>query len=196
LHRPSVILVSFIENDIARTESRRLWWRDKPWFAIEEGGLALKGVPVPNRTTLPLKLRNHMAEILFRLPFWLQQLVGYHARVHPAGHGLIIVQRLLERLARLRAEHDVKIVVVAQYSRDTWTGEITIERRRRVVQSILSAAAGHGLATLDTYQRFATEPEPLGFYKKSHMNARGNAMIASLLAATLPTLLESQTVKP
>ena len=36
----------------------------------------------------------------------------------------------------------------------------------------------------------ATEPKPRDFYGFSHMNARGNLMIARLLAATLPALLQ------
>lgn len=47
-HNPSVVIVSFIADDILRTEMSRMWWRDKPWFAIEDDQLVLKGVPVPN----------------------------------------------------------------------------------------------------------------------------------------------------
>ena len=52
-----------------------------------------------------------------------------------------------------------------------------------------AATAACGLATQDTFHRFAPEPKPLDFYGLAHLNARGNLMIASLLAATLPALL-------
>ena len=57
-HKPSIMIVSFIAEDIERTEMRRLWWRDKPWFGIENGLLVLRGVPVPDRPRLPHRIRE------------------------------------------------------------------------------------------------------------------------------------------
>jgi hypothetical protein len=48
-YKPEVAIVSFIADDIGRCEMRCMWWHDKPWFALEDGQLALKGVPVPKR---------------------------------------------------------------------------------------------------------------------------------------------------
>ena len=56
---------------------------------------------------------------------------------------------------------------------------------------MLDCAAAHGFATLDTYPRIASEPRRLDLYRYSHMNPRGNQMVASLLAATLPALLDN-----
>jgi hypothetical protein len=47
----------------------------------------------------------------------------------------------------------------------------------------------NGLATVDTFSRMAAEPRPGELYWSVHLTARGNQMIASLLAATLPGLL-------
>ena len=47
---PSTIVVSFIADDLRRTEFARLWSADKPWFDVENGALVLRGVPVPPRT--------------------------------------------------------------------------------------------------------------------------------------------------
>src|SRR5262249_36492971 len=110
--------------------------------------------------------------------------------------GLAICLKLVERLARLRAEHAVKIVVMAQYGRPVWRSADEARSHRRVSQALLDAAQRHGLAVLDTFPRFAAEPNAEKFYLVSHINARGNAMIANLLAARLPDLLESQTVTP
>src|SRR5262245_30306251 len=41
LYKPDVIIVGFIADDIERTEMRRLWWRNKPWFTVAGDGLAL-----------------------------------------------------------------------------------------------------------------------------------------------------------
>lgn len=189
VHRPSVIVVSFIAEDIQRTEMRRMWWRDKPWFAIEEDQLILRGVPVPDRPRLPPRLRLRVERLLLELPQIVQNLLGYHVRVHPAGFGPSIAQRLIERLARLQADRRMRIIVMAQYSPYFWHYRTLAAKQRRVTQAILNCAATHGLATQDTFQRFATEPKPLDFYGLAHLEARGNAMVASLLAARLSALV-------
>ena len=190
VHRPSVIIVSFIAEDIPRTEMRCLWWRDKPWFAIENDQLVLKGVPVPDRPRLPPRLRLWVERIFLALPQIVQHLAGYHVRVHSAGFGLSIAQRLTERLARMQADRHVKIILMAQYSPYFWRYKALADKQRRLTQAILNCAAAYGLATQDTLQRFATEPKPHDFCGFAHLNARGNLMVASLLAARLPALLE------
>jgi lysophospholipase L1-like esterase len=193
-HKPAVVVVSFIAEDIGRTEMRRLWWYDKPWFAIEGGELVLKGVPVPNRTVLPLRLRRRIEQVVFAFPPLLQHALGYHARVHRAGSGLAIALRLVERLVRLQATREVRIVIMAQYDPRAWIGRTHAEAQRRLTQPVLEGAARNGLATLDTFSRLAAEPRPLAFYGAMHLNARGNQVIAGLLAATLPALLGAGSV--
>jgi hypothetical protein len=194
-YRPSVIIVSFIEHDILRVEWRRLWGRDKPWFAIEGDQLVLKGVPVSDRRP-PTTIGRRLEKVLPKLPLVLQRLTGYQSRAHAGGQGLVIARRLIGRLARLRTQHSLKIVVMAQYAPIAWIDPTAAKWQRRVAQAVLSSATSHGLSTLDTFQRLATEPKPLDFYgpipECTHMNARGNLTIATLLAATLPTLLHHQ----
>jgi lysophospholipase L1-like esterase len=192
-HKPAVLIVSFIAHDIVRTEWRRLWWLDKPWFAIEGTELVLKGVPVPQRKKLPAGFQRWIQDVVVGMPWHFQTLVGYHARAHPSGHGLVLAERLIGRLARLGADTGVKIIVMAQHEHTTWITEPVLRSNRRIAAHVLDCAAAHGLGVLDTFQRFATEPNPLDFYSTAHMNARGNAAIASLLAATMPALLERQT---
>lgn len=190
VHKPSIVIVSFIAEDIHRAEMRCMWWRDKPWFAIEDDQLVLKGVPVPDRPRPPPRIRLRIERVLLELPFIVQRLLGYHIRVHPIGFGLEIAQRLTERLAKMQADRHVKIVVMAQYSHRFWRDKAFAEQQRRLTLAILKCAATYGLATEDTFQRFATEPKPLDFYGHSHLTARGNLMIASLLAAKLRALVE------
>src|SRR5436190_634275 len=85
VHKPSVVIVSFIADDIRRTEMRRLWWRDKPWFAFRENELVMQGVPVPVSKKLPPAIRHWMQDVLNDLPWSFQYLMGYHARIHPSG---------------------------------------------------------------------------------------------------------------
>src|SRR5689334_13018792 len=39
VHNPEFLVVSFIADNIARTEMRRLWWRNKPWVDVDGGKL-------------------------------------------------------------------------------------------------------------------------------------------------------------
>lgn len=186
-HKPSMIIVGFIADDIRRTEMRRLWGRDKPWFAIEGNELVLRGTPVPARKLLtPSRLRPSLQRILIELPDSLQLLFGYHARKHPAGHGSGIVLRLVERLAKLQATLGVRVVLLAQYHPQVWGDRTFASEQRRATGAVLDRAKSLGLATVDTYPRFAAEPVAKAFYVNSHLSARGNAMVASLLAARLP----------
>lgn len=187
LHRPALVILSMIANDVQRTEWRRLWWHDKPWFAFEEGRLLLRGVPVPERTILPLPIRRRMERLLFGLPPALQQLTGYSIRVHRAGTGATISRALIERLANLQLASRVKLVLVAQYDAHAWLGRGHAQEQRNVLGPLLECAAMHGIETLDTFHRLAAEPRPGDFYATLHMNARGNLMIASLLAARMRT---------
>ena len=188
-HKPSMVIVGFIADDIRRTEMRRLWGRDKPWFGLVAGELALQGAPVPKRKPLaPSWLRHRLQRILIELPAPLQHLVGYHVRKHPAGHGSGIVRRLVDRLARLEGTQGCRVVLLAQYHPLVWIDRTFAAEERRATREVLDRASGLGLATVDTYPRFAAEPAAAALYVNSHINARGNAMIASLLAARLPEL--------
>lgn len=167
LHGLALVIVGMVANDVQRTEMRRMWWHDKPWFALQGGKLVLRGVPVPERTKPPTEVRRRMER--------------------RAGTGARISRALIERLANLQTVNRVKLVLVAQYDADAWSGRRQAQEQRNVLRPLLECAALHGIATLDTFHRLAAEPRPGDFYGTLHMNARGNLMIASLLAARLRT---------
>jgi GDSL-like Lipase/Acylhydrolase family len=208
---PSVIIVSFIEDDLTRTEMRAMWWRDKPWFAIEDGRLVLKAAGAPDWAKLPRRIhsilgrcfnklsptaraRAQWAEnrLVAALPPGLQHRLAYFVRAHPPGVGLEIAKRLIEQLAKLQVDRGLKVVMMAQYTPAVWLDRAEATRQRHATQAILDRATACGLATLDTFQRLASETAPRRLYANFHMNARGNAMIATLLAATLPGLLANE----
>lgn len=186
-HELALVIVSMIADDVRRTEMRRMWWHDKPWFALQGGKLVLRGVPVPERKKPPTAVRRRMERLLIGLPPALQQFTGYSIRVHRAGTGAHISRALIERLANLQTVSRVKFLLVAQYDADAWSGRRRAQEQRNVLRPLLECAAMHGIATLDTFHRLAAEPRPGDFYGTLHMNARGNLMIASLLAARLRT---------
>lgn len=187
-HRPVTAIISLIADDIARTEMRRLWWHDKPWFAVEQGRLVAKGQPVPQRTKLPPGLRRTIERLLNRTPAALQRLAGSHIRIHRAGTGDLISLKLVERLARLQATAGVKIVLMAQYDAHAWLDSRYAREQKDRLRPLLNGAASTGMATLDTFNRLSAEPRPGDLYGMQHMNGRGNLMIAGLLAARLRSL--------
>ncbi|MBN9535965.1 MAG: hypothetical protein BGN99_34035 [Alphaproteobacteria bacterium 65-37] len=205
---PSTIIVSFIEDNLRRAEMGTLWWRDKPWFAIEGGQLAYKPAGEPSWAKLPRRFHSYLGHWFHKLPppqraraqlvenkfvealpSRLQHLLGYCVRVHPVGAGLEIAKLLIRRLAELQRTRGIKVVVMAQHPPVIWLNQSEARRLRRATQCVLDCAAASGLATIDTYSRLAVEPAPHRHYAHTHMNARGNSMIASLVAATLPALL-------
>jgi len=166
---------------------RRVWGRNKPWFVLGAGEIELAGVPVPQRKPLaPLWLRRRLERLLIELPAPLQEVAGYHVRRHIAGQGIPIALHLVERLAQLERRHRCRVVLLAQYHPHVWVDRKFAGEERRVTQLVLDRARGLGLATVDTFPRFAIEPAAASFYVNTHLNARGNAMVASLLAARLP----------
>lgn len=188
-HKPSIVIVGFIADDIRRTEMRRLWWRDKPWFAIESDRFVLAGAPVPERRPLaPRRVGQRLERILIELPAPLQQFFRYHIRRHAVGQGGRIALHLVERLAKLERRHECPVVLLAQYHPNVWGDREFAAEERRTVQQVLDHARHLGLATIDTFARFAMEPMAASLYINSHLGARGNLMIASLLAARLSEL--------
>jgi hypothetical protein len=185
LHKPSSVVVSFIADDIRRTEMRRLWGYDKPWFAIEHDAVVLKGVPLPpppQRRLLPPRVAERL---LVALSPWLQYLLRYHQRAHPAGTGLAIAPRLVERLAALGARSGAQVIVLAQYDPKVWLDRAFANEQRGLTQTVLDRAAARGLATLDTFASLSAEPSPRALYRAWHMNARGNLLVARLVARAL-----------
>src|SRR5262249_23022522 len=98
-HKPAAVIVSFIADDIRRCEMRRMWWHDKPWFALEHGRLALKGVPVPKRAWRWPRLVRRLERVVFELSPVAQHVLGYNARALRLGVGPQIARGLVERLA-------------------------------------------------------------------------------------------------
>lgn len=189
VHKPLVIVASFIADDIRRTEMRRLWWHNKPWFALESGQLVAKGTPVPRRNPPRTSLGSSrvLERALRLLTPVLQDWFGYHVRVHPAGTGAMIACRLTERLADLQRTSGARVIVVAAYDSLVWHDRAAAADQRRMTRDFLDWAARNGVHTLDSFSLLAAAPRPRQLYKSWHMNERGNRLIASLVAAALPS---------
>lgn len=193
---PSTIVVDFIADDLRRMEKSRLWSADKPYFAIEQGELVLRNVPVPPpadpRQTLTLAQRifgySFLVDFVLRRLDLLENWFGDHVRVHPPGTGEKIACLLAERLADIQRSSGAPVLVVAQYDPYVWKTPAFAAEQRRATKDLLDCAHARGLGVLDTFDALAaagTAGGPLGLYGLWHMNDAGNAFVAGLIAGAL-----------
>ncbi len=193
LYKPGAVVVAFIADDIRRTEMRRLWSADKPYFEPDGDGLGLRGVPVPPRAPAQetLSFWQKTLGYSFAFDFILRRLdqlhdwYGDHLRVHPRGTGERISCLLTARLADLQKSVGARILLVAEYDPVVWDDPAFAAEQRRMTSELLACGRRNGLATLDTYEALAHTPRPRDLYVLWHMNAAGNAMIARLVAGAL-----------
>ena len=189
--KPSAVVVSFIADDLRRTEMSRLWSADKPYFDIaasDKGGtLVLRNAPLPPRTdprrTLTLAQKalgySYLLDFTLRRLNLLEDWFGDHIRVHPAGTGEKIACLLTERLRDLH----VPLLLVAQY--DPYVFKTDGGEQRAITGRVLACARANGLAVLDTYDAIAATKDTAGLYAQWHMNDKGNALVAGIIAGAL-----------
>src|SRR5262249_45306484 len=145
-YRPAAIVVSFIADDVRRTEMRRLWSADKPYFALAGDTLELHGVPVPARADPASTLSfwqetvgySDLFDFILRRLDLLHDWFGDHIRAHPSGTGEAIACRLTERLAELQRSSGAKLVVVAEYDPVVWDDPKFAAEQRRLTSGLLS----------------------------------------------------------
>jgi lysophospholipase L1-like esterase len=192
-HKPTAIVVAFIADDIRRTEMRRLWSADKPYFLLEGDALALDGVPVPPRadprTTLSVWQwtlgYSYLFDFVLRRLDLLHDWFGDHIRVQAAGTGERIACHLTARLAELQRTSGARVLVVAEYDPVVWDNPAFATEQRRMTRDLLDCAAREGLATLDSFDALAATGAPRKLYVTWHMNEAGNRLIAGLVAEAL-----------
>ncbi|MDP1837889.1 MAG: GDSL-type esterase/lipase family protein [Reyranella sp.] len=199
-YKPEAIVVAFIADDIRRTEMRRLWSADKPYFDLDKSGdldketPVLRNVPVPPRadpgTTLSFWQRtlgySFLVDFVLRRLDQLHEWYGDHLRVHPEGAGERIACLLTGRLAGLQRASGARVLVVAEYDPVVWDHPKFAAEQRRMTEGLLACARANGLATIDSFDALiARNDKPRDLYVQWHMNAAGNRLIAGLVAKAL-----------
>ncbi len=187
--KPLFIVLAFTPGDIRRSEVSVAWSREKPYFAVVDGQLELRNVPVPGqeKAWVPLPLAARLFgrfaladEIVKRLGI---QRGWYFDEVQavPPDTGGKIACLLMTRLAKL----GVPVAVVAQYGRSHWTHNA--ERQARdvgIVRNVLDCAAEVGLIAIDLFdpiKPLIEGPGVDGIYRADHHSADGNRVVADLL---------------
>ncbi len=192
--KPAAIVVSFIADDIHRTEMRRVWGAEKPYFDLAGDSLALRNVPVPPRpdprTTLGFWQRtlgySFLVDFVLRRFNLMHEWFGDHLRVHPAGDGERIACLLTARLADLQKRAAIPVLVFAQYDPVVWQDAAFSAEQQRLTGGLLRCAAQRGLATLDSFTALAARAgDAKRLYVRWHMSDEGNRLMADLVADAL-----------
>jgi hypothetical protein len=191
--KPALVIVSFTAGDIWRNEQSVAYSRDKPYFAVVDGHLELRNVPIAPPSARPPPLppaarlfgRSMLAqEIVERL------LIGdgwYYDEVQamPPGSGPAISCLLMQRLAKL----GTPVVVLAQYGRGVWTANRAYNAKAlRDIATVLRCAGDAGLIPFDLADalKAAVQARGLGaVYRAEHHTPDGNRAVAQLVLQEL-----------
>lgn len=192
-HRPDVVIVGLIADDVERARMRILWGLQKPYFEIENGGLVLRNVPLaepdPNPRIDPLRRvlgYSYLMDVVMRrlghMAYWRR---GQPSHIEPAhDYGDKVACLLMDRLAALGERHKTKVVLVAQYSIQTWEADHFRDKEIAVVRAVADCARARGIETIDTYAAVAEAVRTrgiAGIYTGTHMSAAGNRLTAALI---------------
>lgn len=196
---PETLLVSFIADDVSRTELRVRSGVAKPYFRVKGGALLLENVPVPPptrdaehldavRRVLGFSLLvDVMMRRLDRLDYWYAGIT-MESRAHRDGE--VVACGLMSRLAELSRTVAVRTIVVAQYSPDAWQSVAVQREQRRIVARVLDCAGLNGLESLDTFDdldRVISREGTAPYFIGGHMRSAGNALVARIIAKHLAT---------
>lgn len=192
-HKPELLIVGVIADDVERARMRILWGLPKPYFDIENGQLALRNVPLaepdPDPKLDPLRAvlgYSYLMDVAMRrlghMAWWRR---GQPSHVEPAhDQGTEVACLLMSRLAALRDAHNTKVVLVAQYSPQTWEAEHFRVKEASVVRAVAECARARGIDTIDTYAAVAAAVRArgiAGYYTGIHMNPAGNRLTTDLI---------------
>jgi hypothetical protein len=194
--RAAALVVSIVPNDVLRCEyAYRYAW--KPYFIVQDGELALAGVPVPEPGRGPPQepaprrwLRwSFLADLVYRRLDPEDWLLPDSLRVH--RRGVEVGSLLIERLDALSRQQGIPwLFVLNWYPRAHPAPAAPLVARARSLgvellemQPLVEAELASGRARIaDLYRIHAKEGAPL---EVGHMTRRGNALVAAAVAERL-----------
>jgi len=191
--RPDLLIVSFIGDDVRRSQERVLWGTEKPYFDVIGNTLTLRNVPVPQPEVRPIDAFRRIAGYSFAvdvlmarldlLDYWLDGQPRQRKAAHEDGRRVSCL--LMDRLAGLGRANDANVLVVAQYTPLAWQSDSTRQFEMQDTHLVLRCAEENGLATLDTGNAVEAAVRAKNidaYYTDAHMNDAGNQLTAQLIA--------------
>ena len=178
--KPAAIVLMFIAEDLRRSEMKRVWGAEKPYFepakgTLGDGAPVLRNVPVPPAPdpASTLDLWQHLfgwsvlVDTVLKYKGWQYEWAIDHDRVLPRGDGERLACPLLQRLAKL----GVPTLVVASYDPYAWRDAAYAAEQRRLSAAVLACAEASGLGTLDLFDTIGMAVTALGHaeaFRTSH----------------------------
>lgn len=192
---PAAIVLVFIAEDLRRSEMKRVWGAEKPYFESRGGEPVLRNVPVPPapdpESTLNLGQRlfgwSVLVDTVLKHKGWQYEWAIDHERILPRGDGEKLSCPLLKRLAR----GGVPTLVVATYDPYVWRDPDYAGEQRRLSAVVLACARSAGFYTLDLFETIDQAVSNLGYaavFRSSHPGPTGHRMTAERIAAELGRL--------
>jgi lysophospholipase L1-like esterase len=197
---PSIVIVSFFEDDIRRANLRLFQGANKPFFTIENGSLFLNNRPVPRNTIRPGELPTWLGVLRYSYlvqfvmdrygpsPSWQKFSMRYVAVDNdPVAVSCALLKRLQGELAARR----VSLLLVMEYARS-----VDFVKPPQAV-GVLECAHQQGIDALDLWDDLkALHDRSFHDYLKlwnsyhgqntsGHMSVSGNRLVAESIAAKL-----------
>jgi len=190
--KPAAIILSFIPDDVRRSEMRRVWGAEKPYFELVNGVLVERNMPVPPSPDPAETLdiwqrllgRSVLLDTVLRSQGWWYEWAVDYDRVLPRQEGERLACPLFKRLAGL----GLPTLVVAEYDPYLWKDADYALELRRISGSVLRCAAAAGLATLDLFETIDSGVRThglQGIYRAAHPGPAGTELAARRIAAEL-----------
>lgn len=189
---PAAIVLAFIADDLRRSEMRRVWGVEKPYFTLMNGVLVEHNVPVPQppdpADTLDIWQRlfgwSVLVDTVLRHQGWQYEWALDHARVLARGEGEKLACPLLAHLAGL----GLPGLVVAEYDPYAWRDADYRREQQRISARVLDCARAAGFATLDLFTAVDAAVRAHGYagvFRTSHPGPLGAEVAAKEIAAAL-----------
>lgn len=190
--KPAAIVLVFIAEDLRRSEMKRVWGAEKPYFVPNDGAPVLRNVPVPPapdpESTLDPWQRlfgwSVLVDTVLKFKGWQYEWAIDHDRILPRGDGEKLACPLLERLADI----GVPTLVVAAYDPYVWLDPDYASEQRRLSALVLGCARSADLGTLDLFESIDRAVSSLGYaavFRSSHPGPTGHRITADRIAADL-----------
>jgi hypothetical protein len=180
-HRPDLLIVSYINEDLERATSSSRNRVAKPYFRVNGEELELHNTPVPPDPEMDLFRRvfghSHLVDWIMLKVDWLYWREGRFSLTHEDEEA--IGCGLMARLGDLQDRLGLPVVVLLQKSKAEEPPEPQGDR-------VLACARARGLATMDLFpvlrELQVEDPERHAALFFGHMTPAGNEWVARVLA--------------
>lgn len=193
--KPAAIVAAFVADDLRRSEMKRVWGVEKPYFQSVDGKLVVRNVPVPPRPNPADTLDvwqwlfgwSMALDVFLHGKGWQYEWAVDHERVLPRGTAQGFACAMMRRLAAT----GVPTLVVAGYDPYNWKNAEYSAEQRRQSALVLRCADEAGMTTLDLFETMDAVVKARGHeavFMVSHPSPIGAAAIGERVAAELQRL--------